>query len=183
MYYTTKHNLMVEIMVSLGGRAAEQIILGEISTGASSDLQSCNAVARDMVTKYGMSEKIPNLVFATEGEVFLGKDYGHIRDYSDKLAAIIDDEIKEIIDSAYRQVIDLLKEKVDVLHRLAETLLLKEKIDGPEFEAVYLGVPFDESTLSSYSTAKNSAMGSGESKEDKNMPDQKTPKEFDPSKD
>ena len=183
MYYTTKRNLMIEIMVSLGGRAAEQIILGEISTGASSDLQACNAVARDMVTKYGMSEKIPNLVFATEGEVFLGKDYGHIRDYSDKLAAIIDDEIKEIIDDAYQQVLDLLKDKVDVLHRLAEALLIKEKIDGPEFEAVYLGIPFDESTLSTYSTAKNSAVEGSESKEDKGATDTRTPKEFDPSND
>jgi len=179
MYYTTKHNLMVEIMVSLGGRAAEQIILGEISTGASSDLQACNAVARDMITKYGMSDKIPNLVFATEGEVFLGKDYGHIRDYSDKLAAIIDDEIKAIIDSAYQQVLDLLKEKVDVLNRLAETLLLKEKIDGPEFEAVYLGVPFDENTLSKYSTDRNSAVGSiVEPQEENDKSDQKPSEEY-----
>jgi cell division protease FtsH len=160
MYYTTKHNLMVEIMVSLGGRAAEQIILGEISTGASSDLQSCNSVARDMITKYGMSDKIPNLVYATEGEVFLGKDYGHIHDYSDKIAAIIDDEIKVIIDGAYQKVLDLLKEKVDTLNRLAETLLIKEKIDGPEFEAVYLGIPYEEKTLPRHSPDADTATGS-----------------------
>lgn len=143
-YYTTKQNLLVDIMVSLGGRAAEQIILGEVSTGASSDLQSCNSVARDMITKYGMSDKLPNLVFSTEGEVFLGKDYGHMREYSDKLAAVIDDEIKEIIDNAYQKVLDLLNEKIDILHSLANKLLEKEKIDGPEFEAVFTGVPYVE---------------------------------------
>ncbi len=159
MYYTTKHNLMVEIMVSLGGRASEQIILGEISTGASSDLQACNTVARDMITKYGMSDKLPNLVFASEGEVFLGKDYGHIRDYSDKLAAIIDDEIKVIIDSAYEQVLALLKEKIDTLHNLAAKLLEKEKIDGPEFEAVYLGIPYVESESTKHHVPENSEPG------------------------
>ncbi|MHB1484597.1 MAG: ATP-dependent zinc metalloprotease FtsH [Saccharofermentanales bacterium] len=164
VYYTTKHNIIVEIMVSLGGRAAEQIVLGEISTGASSDLQACNALARDMVTKYGMSDKLPNLVFAGEGEVFLGKDYGHIRDYSDKLAAIIDDEIKSIIDDSYKQVLELLNSKIDILHNLAQTLLVKEKIDAPEFEAVYLGIPYVEGPSSGYSTATDSAI---EKKEEK----------------
>ncbi len=145
-YYTTRQNLMIEIMISLGGRAAEQIKFGEISTGAASDLQTCNAIARDMITKYGMSEKLPNLVFATEGEVFLGRDYGHVRDYSDSLAAVIDEEIKSIIEQAYREATELLTEKLDLLDKLAETLLVKEKIDGPEFEALYEGIPYIGST-------------------------------------
>jgi len=141
-YYTTRTNLMIEIMISLGGRAAEQLVFDEISTGASSDLQQCNAIARDMITKYGMSDKIPNMVFATEGEVFLGRDYGHIRDYSDNLASIIDDEIKRIIDTAYSETIALLTEKREILERLALKLLEKEKIDAPEFEAVYNNTEF-----------------------------------------
>lgn len=143
MYYTTKRNLMVNIMISLGGRAAEQLVLGEISTGAASDLQQCNSIARDMITKYGMSEKLPNLVFSSDEEVFLGKDYGHIKNYSDSLASIIDNEIKNIIDEAYTEVLKLLEGKMDILHKLAATLLEKEKIDGPEFEAVYLGIPYE----------------------------------------
>lgn len=144
MYYTTKRNLMVRIMISLGGRAAEQLVLGEISTGASSDLQQCNTIARDMITKYGMSDKLPNLVFSPDEEVFLGKDYGHVKDYSDKVASIIDEEIKDIIDSAYNEVMKLLKEKTEILHSIANTLLEKEKIEGPEFEALYLGKPYEE---------------------------------------
>ncbi len=143
MYYTTKYNLMVNIMISLGGRAAEQLVLGEISTGAASDLQQCNSIARDMITKYGMSEKLPNLVFSSDEEVFLGKDYGHIKNYSDNIATIIDNETKSIIDEAYNDVLRLLEGKMDILHSLAAKLLEKEKIDGPEFEAVYLGIPYE----------------------------------------
>jgi cell division protease FtsH len=144
MYYTTRNNLFTRIMISLGGRAAEQLVLGEVSTGAATDLQECNALARDMITRYGMSEKLPNLVFANEEEIFLGKDYGHVRNYSDKLAAIIDDEIKTIIDQAYQEVLNLLSEKMEILHSLAQTLLQKEKIEAAEFEAVYLGLPYEE---------------------------------------
>jgi len=143
MYYTTQKNLMVNIMIALGGRAAEQLVLGEISTGAASDLQQCNSIARDMITKYGMSEKLPNLVFSSDEEVFLGKDYGHIKNYSDNIATIIDNETKSIIDEAYTEVLKLLEIKMDTLHSLAERLLEKEKIDGPEFEAVFLGIPYE----------------------------------------
>ena len=135
-YYATKSHLIASIMIALGGRAAEEIAFGEISTGASSDLQSCNAIARDMITKYGMSEKLGNLVFGSEGEVFLGKDYGHVQNYSEKLAGIIDEEVKSIIDTAYADVIKLLRESKALLDALAELLLDKEKIEGPEFEAL-----------------------------------------------
>ncbi len=143
-YYTTKNNLLVDIMVALGGRAAEQLVFGEISTGASSDLKFCNAIARDMVTKYGMSDVIPNLVFSSDDEVFLGRDYGNVRNYSDRLASVIDEEIKKIIDSAYEETLQLLTDKRDILDRLAETLLEKEKIDSEEFEAVYEGRVYEE---------------------------------------
>jgi len=135
-YYATRSHLVAAIKIALGGRAAEELAFGEISTGASSDLQSCNSIARDMITKYGMSEKLGNLVFGSEGEVFLGKDYGHVQNYSEKLAGIIDDEVKTIIDSAYADVLKLLREARALLDALAETLLEKEKIEGNEFEAL-----------------------------------------------
>jgi len=135
-YYATRSHLVAAIKIALGGRAAEELAFGEISTGASSDLQSCNSIARDMITKYGMSEKLGNLVFGSEGEVFLGKDYGHVQNYSEKLAGIIDDEVKSIIDSAYADVLKLLREARLLLDALADTLLEKEKIEGNEFEAL-----------------------------------------------
>ncbi len=139
-YYSTRSQLMENIMISLGGRAAEDLVLGEVSTGAASDLQTCNGIARDMITRYGMSDRLGNLVFGSgDDEVFLGRDYGHIRNYSDKLASIIDEEVKRIIDEAYAKVKDILGQRLDILHRLAETLLVKEKIEGPEFEAIFNG--------------------------------------------
>jgi len=135
-YYATRSQLLASIQIALGGRAAEELAFGEISTGASSDLQSCNGVARDMITKYGMSEKLGNLVFGNEGEVFLGKDYGHVQNYSEKLAGIIDDEVKTIIDTAYADVLRILRESKPLLDALAENLLEKEKIEGNEFEAL-----------------------------------------------
>ena len=136
-YYATRRQLMAEIMVALGGRAAEELVFGEISTGAASDLQACNAIARDMITKYGMSDRLGNLVFGSESEIFLGKDYGHVQNYSEKLAGIIDEEVKRIIDEAYDEVLSILRSKMGLLNRLAETLLEKEKIEGPEFESIY----------------------------------------------
>ncbi|MBQ6272154.1 MAG: ATP-dependent zinc metalloprotease FtsH [Clostridiales bacterium] len=138
IYYTTKKQLIDSIMISLGGRAAEQIILGEISTGASSDLQQCNGVAREMITRYGMSEKFPNVVFDDDDEVFIGKSYGHTRTYSEQSAAMIDAEIARIIDKAYKDVLDILNEKMAILNAVAQRLLEKEKIEGPEFEEIYV---------------------------------------------
>ena len=125
-------------MVSLGGRASEEIILGEISTGASSDLQNCNGVARSMITKYGMSERLGNMVFGGEEEVFIGRDYGHVQNYSEHVAAIIDEEVQTIINESYEKVKAILKDKITVLHALAGRLLEKEKIEGPEFEEIFL---------------------------------------------
>ncbi len=136
-YYATRGQLLAEIMIALGGRASEELIFNEISTGAASDLQSCNGIARDMITKYGMSDKLGNLVFGSENEVFLGKDYGHVQNYSEKLAGVIDEEVKQIIDEAYTKVLNILREKMAMLKALAETLLEKEKIEGPEFETLY----------------------------------------------
>jgi cell division protease FtsH len=137
-YYATKQQLLNEIEVALGGRGAEEIVLGEISTGASSDLQSCNSIARDMVVKYGMSDRLGNMTFNGGGEeVFLGRDYGHVKNYSDEVAGIVDHEVKKIIDEAYERVLNILTERRPVLDAVATALLQKEKIDGTEFEAIY----------------------------------------------
>jgi cell division protease FtsH len=137
-YYATRSQLISEIMIALGGRAAEELIFNEISTGAASDLQTCNSIARDMITKYGMSELLGNLVFGSESEVFLGKDYGHVQNYSEKLASVIDEEVKKIIDEGYGKVKQILQEKMAMLVALATTLLEKEKIEGPEFENIFV---------------------------------------------
>ncbi|HBN82385.1 MAG TPA: cell division protein FtsH, partial [Clostridiales bacterium] len=138
--FYTRSQLMESIIVSLGGRAAEQVVLGEISTGAGNDLQHANKVARSMIVKFGMSETLNNLVFGGEDdEVFIGKDYGHIRNYSDEYAAIIDREVKSIIDKAYEQTLQIMNENLNKLKVIAETLLQKEKIDGDEFEELFAG--------------------------------------------
>ena len=143
VYYTTRQQLIHNIMISLGGRPSEELILGEISTGAASDLQSCNGIARDMITKYGMSKKLENMVFGSDEEVFLGKDFGHVQNYSEHVAAIIDEEVKVIIDDAYKEVVEILKSKMKILKAVAGRLLEIEKIEGPEFEAIYVSGGLD----------------------------------------
>lgn len=169
VYYKTRKQLIDMIMISLGGRAAEEIILGEISTGASSDLQYCNAVARDMITKYGMSNKLKNMVFGSEEEVFLGKDFGHIQNYSDQIASIIDAEVQLIITEAYQAVISLLKDKLVILNAVATRLLDKEKIEGEEFEALYASGGLDDGSAFRGSADSTSA----------SSPDQDSPTEND----
>lgn len=137
-YYTTKSMLLSEIMVSLGGRAAEEILFGEVSTGAYGDLKHCNGIARDMICSYGMSDKLRNLVFGGgEEEVFLGRDYGHVKNYSDEVATLIDQEVQAIIDEAYAAVLALLRDKWAAVEALANRLLAVEKIEGDEFERLY----------------------------------------------
>ncbi|KNY28636.1 ATP-dependent zinc metalloprotease FtsH [Pseudobacteroides cellulosolvens] len=137
----TKSQLIETIVVALGGRAAEEIVLGEVSTGASSDLKRANGVARDIIIKYGMSEKLSNLIFGNENdEVFIGRDFAQSKNYSDETASIIDSEIKSIIDNAYARTLSLLKENINKLHKTAEVLLEKEKIEGPEFEEIFASV-------------------------------------------
>jgi cell division protease FtsH len=113
-------------------------VLGEISTGASGDLKQANNVARSMITKYGMSEKLGNLIFGDENdEVFIGRDLAHSRNYSEEVAAAIDKEVKNIIDEAYQRSKTVLMENINKLHKLAEALLDKERIEGEEFEEIF----------------------------------------------
>jgi cell division protease FtsH len=136
--YQTKSQLEESIIISLGGRAAEDIILGEISTGAYNDLKHANTIARNMITKYGMSDKLGNLIFGDENdEVFIGRNFGHTRNYSEEIAAQIDNEVKRIIDNAYEKVLNILRENITKLNKIAEVLLEKEKIEGAEFEELF----------------------------------------------
>ncbi|MBN2557311.1 MAG: cell division protein FtsH, partial [Clostridia bacterium] len=138
-YFYTKGQLIEEIMSLLGGRAAEEMALGEVSTGASNDLMRANQIARSMIVKYGMSQNLENIVFDQQEEVFIGRDYGHVKNYSEELASMIDREIQTIITDSYNKVKNIIKDKMDILKRLAELLLEKEKIEEDEFDRIYLG--------------------------------------------
>ena len=130
---------MEENIISLlGGRVAEKLILDDISTGASNDIERATKIARSMVTKYGMSDRIGAIMLgSTQEEVFLGRDFAQSRNYSEETASIIDEETKVIIDKAYRIAEEILKANIDKLHIVASILLEKEKIDGEEFEAIF----------------------------------------------
>lgn len=130
---------MKESIVSLlGGRVAEKLVLDDISTGASNDIERASKIARDMVMKYGMSEKLGPITFGdTQEEVFLGMEKNNGRNYSEKIASQIDEEVGGIINGAYKYAERVLKENIDKLHRVAEILIEKEKISGEEFEAIF----------------------------------------------
>ncbi len=136
---TTSRNEMIDhIILSLGGRVAEEIILDDISTGASSDIQKATSIARKMVTRYGMSDKLGTVLYGSEhssDEVFLGRDFSSGKNYSEKTAADIDDEIRAIISRAYDKCKALLTEHVDKLHFIAEFLLKNESMDEEQFRA------------------------------------------------
>ena len=136
--YKTKSQLMEEIIISLGGRAAEELVLGEVSTGAYSDLKHANTIARNMITKYGMSEDLQNMYFGDENdEVFLGKSYGHSQYFSEQMSAKIDQEVKKIIDEAYSKIKTILTENMQRLHDVAQALLDKERLEGYEFDQIF----------------------------------------------
>ena len=130
---------MEENLVSLlGGRVAEQLILNDISTGASNDIERATQIARSMVTKYGMSEKIGTITLGTgHEEVFLGRDFAQSKEYSEETAGVVDAEVKRILDNAYARAVDILKTHIDKLHAVAGVLLEKEKIDGEEFDKIF----------------------------------------------
>ncbi len=135
--YRSKSEMKEHIVSLLGGRVAEQLVLDDISTGASNDIERASKIARDMVTKYGMSDKLGPITFgSTQEEVFLGKEMTSQRNYSEKVASQIDEEVKDIITRAYNYAERLLKDNIDKLHKIAEILLEKEKVTAEEFEAV-----------------------------------------------
>ncbi|MEG0325688.1 MAG: ATP-dependent zinc metalloprotease FtsH, partial [Cellulosilyticaceae bacterium] len=141
--YMTKSRMLNEIVSLLGGRAAEQIIFGDITTGASNDIERATHIAHDMVTKYGMSELGPIKFGDEQEEVFLGRDFNHQRNYSEDVATNIDKHIKEIIETSYTKSLELLNEHIEILHKASEVLLKKEKITGNEFRRIMKGEEID----------------------------------------
>ncbi len=132
-----KSRMLDDIVSLLGGRVAEQIIFNDISTGASNDIQRASEISRNMITKYGMSEKLGPIAFGSgNDEVFLGKDYNHMRNYSENIAAVIDEEVERIISDAYKRTEKILTEHIDQLHIVAEALIKLEKIDKEQFESL-----------------------------------------------
>jgi cell division protease FtsH len=137
--YNTKKKMERELVVLLGGRVAEKLILEDISTGAQNDLQRVSAIARAMVTKYAFSDNLGSMSYSTGEEVFLGKDMTTKRDYSEQVAAEIDREVRRLVDDAYDEALTLLGENDEMLHVIAKALLEFETITGQEFELLFEG--------------------------------------------
>ena len=136
--YATKNVMFEQIISLLGGRVSEKLYLDDISTGASNDIQRATAIARQMVTKYGMSDRLGPVLYGDDSnEVFLGRDFATQRDYSEHVAAMIDDEIKAIIDEAYKKAEEILVEHKEEVYKTAESLLEKEHLSGAEFAAIF----------------------------------------------
>ncbi len=138
--YRTRKEMFENIVTLLGGRIAEQLVLDDISTGASNDLERATKTARSMVTRYGFSDKLGPVVYGEEeGEVFLGRDFGHTRNYSESVASAIDSEIRDVVDRAYELCTKILSDHMDQLHDVAEYLIQYEKISGADFEKIMTG--------------------------------------------
>jgi len=136
--FNTRGKMLQDIMVSLGGRIAEEIIFGDVTTGASQDIKHATKIARAMVTRYGMSDKVGMIDYGSdEDEVFIGRDLAHAKSYGEAVAAVIDSEVKRIIDECYQKAKDIILEHRSVLDRCTELLIEKEKIGQEEFEALF----------------------------------------------
>ena len=145
--YLTRTHMLQEIMVDLGGRIAEELVMDDITTGASSDIQKATAMARQMVTRYGMSQRIGTINYESQQEnVFLGYDLGHEARYSEYIQGEIDREVKAIIDDCYEKAKAIILANKDVLYKAAELLMEKEKLTGAEFDALFT-VPGEEGTV------------------------------------
>ncbi len=138
--YKSKKEMLEDLIVLMGGRVAEALVLDDISTGASNDIERATKTARSMVTKYGMSDTLGPITYGTDNsEPFLGRDMGHVRNYSEETASMIDNEIKSIVSNAYNKTEDILKEHMDKLHEVARFLFVNEKMSGEEFTSIMEG--------------------------------------------
>ena len=171
-----KSKLIADITMMLGGRAAEKLVLGDVSTGAISDLQRASEVARNMVIKYGMSDEIGPVFLGGSQELFLGKEIGHTQNYSDELAFKVDQEVRRILDEAYNKAEGILKENEALLHSIAAVLMERERIDGEEFNLLFEG-----KTLPPMKKKEEEKPEEKETEEPQNEPEKKVdnPKEKD----
>ena len=143
--FITKKQMEARLVTLLGGRVAEALVLEDISTGAQNDIERATKIARAMITTYGMSDKLGPMTYGTDEEaVFLGRDFGSSRHYSEEVAAAIDSEMRELIDTAYHSAEKLLIDNMDTLHRISEALLEKETLDAREFEEIFQGETLEE---------------------------------------
>ena len=137
--FTTKTKMYQQLVWSMGGRVAESLVFDDITTGASGDIQDATQTAKDMVTRYGFSDKLGCVLYAGSQEVFLGRDYGHANQFADTTASLIDEEVKSLIDKAYAECEKILTDYRDQLNELAEYLIENEKIDGDDFDSLMEG--------------------------------------------
>lgn len=152
--YMGKKEMEENIVTLLGGRVAEALILGDISTGASNDLERATKLARSMVTRYGFSEKLGPIVYGQDdGEIFLGKDLGTTRNYSEEVAAEIDGEIRRIVGTAYNVAQKTLSEHIGQLHLVAQYLIQNEKVSGEVFIKLMRGELLDDKAAAAASAA------------------------------
>ena len=155
--YRSKGDMLDDIVVLLGGRVAEAVVLGDISTGASNDIERASDIARKMVTRYGMSDYLGPIVYGGgDHEVFLGKDYSSVRNYSEAVAADIDAEVKKIISASYDRCHEIIRQNIDSLTIVAEYLIVNEKIDGVMFEKLMKGEEPAEEKADNSSAAEES---------------------------
>jgi len=139
--HLSRSRILDNIAMMLAGRVAEELYIGDISTGAYNDLQRATDSARKMVTEYGMSKKVGPIFLGGEGEVFLGKDFGHAKNFSEEVAATIDSEMKQILEAAYERARQILTENEAAVKRVAELLIEREKLTGEEFDLLFAGEP------------------------------------------
>lgn len=136
--FNTRGKMMQRITVALGGRVAEEMIFDDITTGASQDIKQATAIARAMVTKYGMSSRLGLVSYGNDSdEVFIGRDWGHTKSYSERVAADIDDEVRLIIEDCHKKAKDIISQHTFVLEECAKELMTKEKLNRDEFEAIF----------------------------------------------
>ena len=135
--FLTKGKMLQDIIVGFGGRVAEELVIGDVTTGASQDIRQSTEIARAMVTRYGMSEKVGTVDYGSDDEVFIGRDLGHARKYGENMQTLIDEEVKRIVDECYAKAKTLIEEHMGVLHRCAELLVKEEKIGREAFEELF----------------------------------------------
>ena len=161
--YQSRNEMKEELIVLLGGRVAEALVLGDISTGASNDIERASKITRSMVTKYGMSDNLGPITYGTDGSnPFLGKEMGHVSNYSEITASAIDNEVREIITEAYQKSEKILSDHMDLLHRLAAVLFEREKLDADEFVGVIEGTLLPAAAAQSETAADFAAEMAGE---------------------
>ena len=148
--YCSKKEMLEDIIVGLGGRVAEALVLNDISTGASNDIEKLTKTARNMVIRYGMSDTLGPINYGSgSNEVFIGRDMGQVKDYSNETAAKIDKEVHDIVTDAYKKTEDILNAHMDKLHEVAGYLIKHEKMSGETFEQIMLGTYVEEVTAES----------------------------------